>query len=546
MGVSLMRADPEGAYRIPNSATGDPHSTQGASIGSRLRRARAWCERHGLLLSLAVACAARLRNLATVPLSLEETWSWYLTGEVLRTGDFRRTLTLGGIEAPLFDALNVLVAKIAGLSVLGLRGPQAVLGVAAVALVFVLVRRWHGARFALPVALLAAWSPYLVFYSREARPYSQLLFCTLVFTWAFEATRALAPRARGLALFACAVLALASHYYAVAYLAAFYVLTLAGHRRAGRQEALRADLRAGRFVLLALAPLLVLVLLGLGTLPVPFWQTSNVGLPALLVEQFLFLGTSLPQGGRTAVLINVVAFLLLVVPFVDALRRRSGLIGAEPVSSSLWWLAPALVAAAGLAIGQDLLSSPRNLVSSGPFLLVYWVLFTSSLAGPRWVRRLYAVVLLVPFALSGFLVASSHPGQAYLRGRDTLAAVVRDLAAYADEFDVMLVDHWWMAPFFSYYYAEPGKVWALGRDDRGEGGSVRDLDRLPADARVLLVTNDAALQSDSEGGVAEALRSRRRLIREIPCPHADLPGRGLVCSRMLLFGRAEPGGDRSR
>jgi hypothetical protein len=298
-------------------------------------------------------------------------------------------------------------------------------------------------------------------------------------------------------------------------------------------------------MLIVLAPVAALVLLGLGTLPVPFWQTSNVSLPGLFVEQFLFLGTTLPQGGLTATAINAVGFVLLVLPLLDALRRRSGLVARDPVLAGLGWLAPALVAAGGVAIGEDLLSAPLSFIASAPFLLAYWALFTSSLAGPRGVRRLYAAVLLVPFVLSGFLVASRHPGQAFLHGRDSLAAVVRDVAAYRDEFDVILVDHWWTAPYFAYYYLEPGRVWALGRDDRGEGGAVRDVARVPGEARVLLVLNAAAAQTDPEGRVAQALHARRPLIREIPCPHADQPARGLVCSRMLLFGPVAAN-DRSR
>ena len=132
------------------------------SSGPVLQRARASCERHGLALSLALACAARVPGLGRAPLSLDEAWTWQRTDEIVRIGGLWRTL---GLDAPLFGAINVLVAKIAGLSVLGLRGTQALFGVASVSLVFVLVRRRYGAGLALPVALLAAWSPYLAFYS---------------------------------------------------------------------------------------------------------------------------------------------------------------------------------------------------------------------------------------------------------------------------------------------------------------------------------------------------------------------------------------------
>lgn len=509
------------------------------TISSRpaLQRARASCERHGILLSLALACAARLPALGLAPLSLDEAWTWYRTDEILRLGGLWRAV---GVDAPLFGALNVLVAKIAGLSVLGLRGTQALFGVASVPLVFVLVRRRGGAGLALPVALLAAWSPYLSFYSKDASPYSQLLFFCLLFTYAFDATRRWRPFSRRLTLGVCTALAITSHYYALLYLATFYAVMLAAHRWAGRRDELRADLLTGGVGLLVTCPYLIALRLGLGRSSVPYWQVSDVSLPGILAEQFLFLGTTLPNGGVFAAVLNLVVFGLLVLPLLDALRRRSELVAADPVLSSLWWLVPGMVTGLGILIGQDLLFYPRGFISTAPFLLAYWVLFTGALSGPGWVRRVYGAALLVPFVLSGYLVATSDPAQAYLRGRESLAEVVRQLEVHRSEFDLIVVHHWWVAPYFSYYYVDRSKVWALGRAAADPSNVRRDVERLPPGSRVLLVLNDVARSSDPGGDVVAALMSRRSLIRELPCPGDPGSGRGLVCSRMLLFGPAHP------
>ena len=143
---------------------------------------------------------------------------------------------------------------------------------------------------------------------------------------------------------------------------------------------------------------------------------------------------------------------------------------------------------------------------------------------------------------SGYLVATSHPAQAYLRDRQSLADVVRQVGVHRDDFDLIAIHHWWVAPYFSYYYDDPSKVWALGRDSEGASGAQRDVDRLPPGARVLLVLNDVARSSDPEGRLVAALVSRRSLIRELPCPGDAGSGRGLVCNRMLLFGPAHAAG----
>src|SRR5881398_3573893 len=101
---------------------------------------RGWCERHGLLLCVALACLARFPALSTPPLSVDETWTWYVTAEIRRTGDFWRTTALG-VDAPLFVAINALVARGAGLSVLGVRAPPALFGALSVPIFFLFMKR---------------------------------------------------------------------------------------------------------------------------------------------------------------------------------------------------------------------------------------------------------------------------------------------------------------------------------------------------------------------------------------------------------------------
>jgi hypothetical protein len=489
-----------------------------------------------MVLSFALACAARFPGLGSFELSLDETWTWYVTEEILRTGEFWRTLT-HGVDAPLFGAINVLLAKAAGVSAFALRVPPALFGAASVPLIFVLLRRRHTERLALLASLLAAWNPFLLFYSKDARPYAQLLFFSLLFTYAFQATRGSRPLLRRLVTSICAVLAVTSHYYALVYFAAFYAVTLLGHRLARSRADLRADFLTGCFNLVAVAPFLIPLLFGLGSVSVPYWQSSDISLPGILVEQFLFLGTTLPHGGVPATLLNLIVFTLLLVPLLDAIRHDPGSIRNELAISSLWWVSPAIVAGVSILIGQDLLFYPRGFISTVPFLLAYWVLFTGNMSISKWLKVPYVALLLGPFLLSGYSVATNHPGQAYLGGRDRLAQIVRDLDSHQEEFDIILIHHWWMAPYFAYHYPERSKVWALGSEGPGEKGLIADLERVPPRARVLLVLNDIATERTDPKGVAlQFLSSRRALIRELPCSQESLLGLGLLCNRILLFG----------
>lgn len=499
---------------------------------------RGWCERHGLLLSVALACLTRFPALSRSPLSVDETWTWYVTAEIGRTGDFWRTTTLG-VDAPLFVAVNALVARAAGLSVLGLRAPPALFGALSVLLFFLFMRRRYPPPVVLPAALLAAWSPFLVFYSRDARPYAQLLFFTMAFACVFDATRASSPLRRRLLLALCAVLAVASHYFALVFLGAFFAVILAGHARARRRAELRDDLATAIVILVALLPFALALLIGMRRVAVPYWQISRVGVTGILAEQFLFLGTTLPGGGPMASVLNLVVAGLLCAPLIHAVARRRDLIRAEPLVGSLWWVAPALVALAGALLGRNWLFYPRGFISTAPFLLAYWVSFTREMRVAAWKLRAYVALLLAPFAINGLLVATQHPGQPYLRGRAILADVARNVEADRRDYDLVLVHHWWMGQFYYYYLSEPRTVWPLGRGREGAAAALDDLGKVPAGARVLLVVNDLANGPDPDGSVVAALKATRPLIRERPCLYAGLPGTGLVCARIYLFG-AEP------
>jgi hypothetical protein len=67
---------------------------------------------------------------------------------------------------------------------------------------------------------------------------------------------------------------------------------------------------------------------------------------------------------------------------------------------------------------------------------------------------------------------------------------------------------------------------------------------VPAGARVLLVVNDLATGTDPDGSVVAALKAARPLVRERPCLHSAVPGTGLVCARIYLFGAAPRDPDR--
>ena len=89
-----------------------------------LERVLRFGDRHALWLWTVVAALVRLPLLWQSDLTIDETWTWYLTDQVLKTGDFLRSLGLG-VDAPLYVAINSWVAHAFGLSATVLRWPPA-------------------------------------------------------------------------------------------------------------------------------------------------------------------------------------------------------------------------------------------------------------------------------------------------------------------------------------------------------------------------------------------------------------------------------------
>ncbi len=122
-----------------------------------------------------VAAALRAFHLGSQSLWIDEIFTWF-------NANVRGPLTLASvlqdIHGPLYGALVHAWGSLAGDSEWALRAPSLLFGVAVVPALAWLAARWLGREAAVPAAWLAACSPFLVWYSQEARNYMLLVLCT--------------------------------------------------------------------------------------------------------------------------------------------------------------------------------------------------------------------------------------------------------------------------------------------------------------------------------------------------------------------------------
>ena len=207
----------------------------------------------GLGLVVLAGAGLRFATLRTQSLWFDEA----VTAHLLRMDLVAMLRAIPGSEStpPLYYVLGWLWTHVFGTGEVGLRSLSAAFGTATIGVVWALGRRLGGDRAGLAAATLVAFNPMLVWFSQEARSYAllALLGALSALLWLRALER---PRAAGRALAwgAVAVLALATHYYAVFLVApqALWLLIRAPGTRA-RAIAIVLPLASG----IALAPLAI-------------------------------------------------------------------------------------------------------------------------------------------------------------------------------------------------------------------------------------------------------------------------------------------------
>jgi 4-amino-4-deoxy-L-arabinose transferase-like glycosyltransferase len=124
-----------------------------------------------------VAAVLRFVQLGGQSLWIDECFTW----DMARVGQsMSRADLLENVHGPLYALIVHFWCVLAGGSEAAMRTPSAICGVATVPTLAWLASRWLGRETAGWAAWLAALSPFLIWYSREARPYAMLMLLVCV------------------------------------------------------------------------------------------------------------------------------------------------------------------------------------------------------------------------------------------------------------------------------------------------------------------------------------------------------------------------------
>jgi 4-amino-4-deoxy-L-arabinose transferase-like glycosyltransferase len=116
----------------------------------------------------------RCFRLGEQSLWIDEVLTWYSAGGVVPLG---WTELRENVHGPLYSLLLHAWTRIAGDAEWAMRAPSALFGTLTVPAMAWLAHRWLGREAAIPAAWLTACSPFLIWYSQEARNYALLILC---------------------------------------------------------------------------------------------------------------------------------------------------------------------------------------------------------------------------------------------------------------------------------------------------------------------------------------------------------------------------------
>ena len=190
-----------------------------------------------LLVAACVVVGSILRFTPSTPLWLDEALSVNIASA--RVGDISTLLRHDG-HPPLYYYILHVWISLFGTSAFAVRALSGVIGLATMAMLYVVARRLGGARMArISVAVLAVL-PFGIRYSSEARMYELISLLSLVgwccIDWALfrpNERSGRVPRGALVALWLTAGALLLTHYWAIFFLAAVGIGLVAGAWRAG-------------------------------------------------------------------------------------------------------------------------------------------------------------------------------------------------------------------------------------------------------------------------------------------------------------------------
>lgn len=215
------------------------------------------------------------------------------------SGIFDYTSSVDYFNPPLFPLFEFVMIQIAGASEWGLRFFPALFGILTIPAAYLMGKEFHDKYTGLITAIIFALSPFLIYYSQEARSFSMLLFLCTVLMYVFLKALKTNSRKDWAAFGIVAAVTFATHFYGAVFIAILVIFAAVQYRNNLK------ELLYGLTGLLLVLPLILLTVL-------LYFQRISVGAPTYGLQGMdVIAGTLTQLAGFTGGYSGVI-FLILV------------------------------------------------------------------------------------------------------------------------------------------------------------------------------------------------------------------------------------------
>lgn len=215
------------------------------------------------------------------------------------SGIFDYTSSVDYFNPPLFFLFEFVMIQIAGASEWGLRFFPALFGILTIPAAYLMGKEFHDKYTGLITAIIFTFSPFLIYYSQEARAFSMLLFLCTILMYTFLKAMKSNDRKDWIAFGIVAAVTFATHFYGAVFIAILVLFAAVRYRNNIK------ELLYGLTGLLLVLPLILLTVL-------LYFQRVSVGAPTYGLQGMNVIAGTLTQLSGFAGGYAGVIFLILI------------------------------------------------------------------------------------------------------------------------------------------------------------------------------------------------------------------------------------------
>jgi 4-amino-4-deoxy-L-arabinose transferase-like glycosyltransferase len=395
-----------------------------------------------LLILTIIGAVFRFYNLGFNSIWLDEAVTY--VHSLTLSGIFDYTNSVDYFNPPLFPLFEFVMIQTTGASEWGLRFFPALFGILTIPAAYLMGKEFHNKYTGLVTAIIFAFSPFLIYYSQEARAFSMLLFFCTILMYVFLKAMKSNLRNDWLVFGVVSAIVFATHFYGAVFIAILVIFAAVDYRNN------IWELLYGLLGLFLVFPLILLTIF-------LYFQRISTGTPTYGLQGMdVIAGTLTQLAGFTGGYGRVIFLILIAIGGIWLTFKNK-----ERAYLLVWIIAATFIISTIASSHIPII--PRYMI----FLMIPFSLAIASLYAPianltsnRTKHLALVALFLVAFGMLGMPFYQTYYTTYY---KEDWRGISQNLTALTNREDVIVIAPRYIeAPLNFYYSAEKDRTIEVG------------------------------------------------------------------------------------